>query len=127
MPVAPAIRADADALDVARAQCPAAVHEPPLDDRRMADELARIPQQRVHPAERVLPVHVDEVAFERVVQHVARGLQLGLRQLGGVRDLQLGHVVHPSMSCAVSSGTSSCGQCPTPSSSTQSACGSQSR
>ena len=30
------------------------------------------------------------------------------------------------MSCAVSSGTSSCGQWPTPSSSTQSACGSQS-
>jgi uncharacterized membrane protein YkgB len=35
--------------------------------------------------------------------------------------------VKPRISCAVSSGTSSCGQWPTPSSSTQSACGSQSR
>jgi len=35
--------------------------------------------------------------------------------------------VNPRMSCAVSSGTSSCGQWPIPSSSTQSACGSQSR
>ena len=57
--------AHAHALDVAAAQRAAAVQQPPLDHRRVADELAAVVGERVDAAERVLPVvllHVVEDA-----------------------------------------------------------------
>ena len=58
----------------------------------------------------------------------ALGQRMGGREPDDARadDPDVAHVVKPRISCAVSSGTSSWGQWPTPSSSTQSACGSQS-
>ena len=84
MPAAAAVRAHRDRFDVARAQRASAVEQPPLDERGVADQLGVLPCQRVHPAERMLPVVVGEVAQERLVEEGSRGTASGGVQLRGV-------------------------------------------
>ena len=72
MAVAAGVGPDAHALDVAGAQRPAPVQQAALDDRGVADEPAAVViGERVHPAERVLPVGILEVALEDVHEHGA--------------------------------------------------------
>ncbi len=64
------------------------MHQAALDHRGVADEPAAVVVvgERVHPAERVLPVGVLEVALEDLHEHGAELVEeLGL-ELGGVGD-----------------------------------------
>jgi hypothetical protein len=67
-PAAP-IRADTYTLDIAGAQRPPTVQQPPLDHGRVTDHVASLPHEGVHSAQGMLPVAVAEVAFE---DHVKR-------------------------------------------------------
>ena len=66
------------------------VEQAALDDGAVRDDRAAMPDQRVHPAEGVVPVGVGEVAVERVADHVVGalsrvGFQIsGVNQAGGV-------------------------------------------
>lgn len=91
MPAAAAVGAHADALDIARAQRASTVQQPPLDDRRVADQLLALPEERVDAAERVLPVVLVEVALEDVREQGPRGLERRAIELGGVGGAQLSH------------------------------------
>ena len=108
MALAAVVGADTDALDVARAQRVAAVHEPPLHDRAVRDELVALADERVHAAERVLPVVVAEVALEGVVEQGARGRQRVGVQLGGLGDPQLAHSPDATRAGAVGGGAQRC-------------------
>ncbi len=88
VPLPAAVLAHADALDVPGAQRAAAVQQPPLDDGRVADELAVVPGQRVDAAEAVLPVVVVEVALEHLVEQRPGGREHDGLELRGVGDLQ---------------------------------------
>jgi hypothetical protein len=71
-----------DGLDVPDAQRPPAVHHVSLDHRAVRDQPVPVEGDRVHAAERVLPVVVLEVALEDLDEHPAqlheqRGLELG--------------------------------------------------
>jgi hypothetical protein len=61
------------------------VQQPPLDDRRVADELAVLVGQRVDAAQRVLPVVRAEVAGEGVLEQRAGGGEPRRVELRGVR------------------------------------------
>ncbi len=83
--------AHADAFDIARAQGAAAVQQPALDDRRVADQRLAVPHERVHAAQRVLPVVLGQLALEHVDEQGARRRKGGAVQIGGVCDAQPCH------------------------------------
>ena len=89
-PAAP-IRADTYTLDIAGAQRPPTVQQPPLDHGRVTDHVASLPHEGVHSAQGLLPVAVNEVAFEDHVKESTRRLESRSIQVGGVDSAQLGH------------------------------------
>ena len=84
------VGAHRDTLDVAGSQGPAAVQQPPLDHRRVADQFGALPHQGVHPAQGMLEVMVGHVV-EDVVQQGPRGREGGGIQVSGMGGTHLGH------------------------------------
>ena len=62
-----------DRLDVTRAQRLSTVQEPPCDQRTVCDQPLALEAERVHAAERMLPVGVGEVVAEGGIAQTARG------------------------------------------------------
>jgi hypothetical protein len=91
--MAPPVGAHADALDIAGPQRPATVQQPSLDDRRVTDELAVFPGQRMHAAQRVLPVLVGEVAVKGLVEQRTGRREGGAIEVGGVGGADRGGYV----------------------------------
>ncbi len=90
-PEPPPVRPHADPLHVAGPQRPAAVQEPALHQRGVPDQLPAVPRERMHAAQRVLPVVVREVAVERGDEHGPRALEGVGAEVGGMGDENLRH------------------------------------
>ncbi len=73
MPFPSPVRPDRNAFDAAGPEGPAAVQQASLDERSLADELVPVPDQCVHPAERVVPVLVGRPGAEDVVEQGPAG------------------------------------------------------
>jgi hypothetical protein len=58
---------------IAGSQGPATVQQPPLDHRRVADQVGPFPHQGVHSAQGVLPVMVGHVIEDVIQQGPRRG------------------------------------------------------
>ena len=97
-----------DALDVARPQRPPAADQPPLDHRRVPDEHAALPAQRMDPAEPMVPVLVGELTREDVVEQGARGAQRPLRQRRRVRRLDHRRSASSMISSAMNTRSRQC-------------------
>ena len=93
VPAPAPVRADPDGFHVPGAQRPALVHQPALDHRCVPDEHGPVPGQRVHAAERVLPVSVRH-AVEHVEEQGPRGREGGRAQVSGMGGAQRGHAQH---------------------------------
>ncbi|ALR14412.1 hypothetical protein MYCSP_20525 [Mycobacteroides saopaulense] len=63
-PISPPITIYRNAFHIPGAQRAALVQQAALDDGRMGDEYAVVPDERVHPAEAVFPVFFGEFALE---------------------------------------------------------------
>src|SRR5690606_28141460 len=98
-----AVRADADALDVAGAERPAAVHQATLDDGRVPDEDALLPRQCMDASKRAFPVVLGQLAFEDVVEQGTSG---GQRAGGQVRGVRRGHLERVEVSLVTQSDAS---------------------
>ena len=95
-PLATAVLAYRDPLDVTAAQRAAPVDQSPLDHGGVRDDRAVTPDQRVHPAQRMFPVRVGEVTGECFGDHLAHARAGIAVEIGGVDQaggMDLG--VHP--------------------------------
>lgn len=92
MALAPPVRAHRQPLDVSRAQRTAVVDQAALGHRRVPDQLAVLPQQRVHSAQAVLPVRVGELVTERLVEQVPHRGERLQAQVTRVRHVHEYHV-----------------------------------
>ena len=84
------VRAHPHGLHVAGTQRTAAVEQPSLDHRCVADQLGTLPHQGVHPAQGVFPVIIGHVV-EDILQKGPRRLAGGDIQVGGMGGAQLSH------------------------------------
>ncbi len=75
-----------DTLDVAAAQRGIPVEQASLHHRGVRDQRAVVEDQRVHAAERMLPVGVGELSGERVDDHSACVLAGLVVEVGGVNQ-----------------------------------------
>jgi hypothetical protein len=90
-PPAATVGTDGDGLHVSGAQRSSTVQETPLDNGPVPDDPVLVRDERVHSAERVVPVVVVETALERVVEEGAQCRQ-GVRiERGCVGDSDVDH------------------------------------
>ncbi|COY53132.1 Uncharacterised protein [Mycobacterium tuberculosis] len=82
--MAPPVRPHRNAFDVPAAQRVAAVDQSPLDHRGMRDDRPVMPDQGVHPTQRVLPVGLGEVTGKRAGDHLTDVLAGLAVKIGGV-------------------------------------------
>jgi hypothetical protein len=89
MPASMGVDADTNSLDVARSQQPSAVTQLPRHYGPVPDQLAGIPDERVHATLGVSPGVVGHLDPEHIIKQRAWGDQRHYTQVCGLTELNL--------------------------------------